>query len=61
MATADELFDALIRDCKKPTDLIGENGLLKQLCNKSQERVIPAEITKSYRLTGGEEMKYEEM
>ena len=45
MASVDELFDALIRDCKKPTDLIGENGLLKQLCNKSQERVIPAEIT----------------
>jgi hypothetical protein len=46
MTTSDELLDALIRDCKKPTDLIGENGLLKQLCNKSLERVIPAEITK---------------
>ncbi|MFA7059673.1 MAG: hypothetical protein WC156_02495 [Pedobacter sp.] len=46
MATIDELFDALMRDCKKPTDLIGKNGLLKQLCNKSRERVIPAEISK---------------
>ena len=61
MASVDELFDALIRDCKKPTDLIGDNGLLTQLCNKSLEREIPAEITKSYRLTGGEEMKYEVM
>jgi putative transposase len=46
MASIDELLDAFIRDCKKPTDLIGENGLLKQLCNKPKERVIPAEISK---------------
>ena len=46
VATTDELLDALMRNCKKPTDLVGENGLLKQLCNKSQERVIPAEMAK---------------
>jgi len=46
MATSDELLDALIRNCNKPTDLVGENGLLKQLCNKSLDRVIPAEIIK---------------
>lgn len=34
MATTDELLDALIKDCKKPEDLIGENGLLKQLSKK---------------------------
>ena len=31
MATADELLDILMKDYKKPEDLIGENGLLKQL------------------------------
>ena len=45
MATSDELLDALIRNCNKPTDLVGENGLLKQLCNKSREQVIPDEMS----------------
>jgi hypothetical protein len=45
MATTDELLDALMRDCKKPEDLIGENGLLKQLLNKSMERSMKPEIT----------------
>jgi putative transposase len=31
MATTDELLDNLMKDYKKPEDLIGENGLLKQL------------------------------
>jgi hypothetical protein len=30
MATTDELLDALMKDYKKPEDLNGENGLLKQ-------------------------------
>jgi putative transposase len=47
MATTDELLDALIRDCKKPEDLIGENGLLKLLSKKSMERAMPAEMTES--------------
>jgi hypothetical protein len=46
MATTDELLDALMMDCKKPDDLIGENGLLKQLFNKTRERVISAEVIK---------------
>ncbi|MFA7403660.1 MAG: hypothetical protein WC007_06690 [Pelobacteraceae bacterium] len=31
MATADELLDALMKECKKPEDLIGADGLLGQL------------------------------
>lgn len=38
MATVDELFDALMKSCKKPGDLIGESGLLKQLSRNSLER-----------------------
>ena len=45
MATTDELLDTLIMDCKKPEDLIGENGLLKRLFKKSMERTMPIEMT----------------
>ena len=45
MVTIDELFDALIRDCRNPGDLVGENGLLKRLSRQTQERTIPAVMT----------------
>jgi hypothetical protein len=31
MASVDKLLDALMKDYKNPEELIGENGLLKQL------------------------------
>jgi len=34
MATTDELLDVLMKDYKKPEDLICENGLLKQLTKR---------------------------
>ncbi|MBW4056481.1 MAG: hypothetical protein HIU83_13975 [Proteobacteria bacterium] len=40
MATNDELLDALMRNCKKPEDLFGTNGLLMQLSRKTMERAI---------------------
>jgi hypothetical protein len=40
MATTDELLIALIKDCRKPEDLIGENGLLKQLLDMSADRSL---------------------
>jgi len=46
MATTDELLAALMRDCRKPENLIGENGLLKRLFNPPPERVIPAETSR---------------
>jgi len=46
MATTDELLDALMKDYKKPEDLIGENGLLKQLTKQLLERAMAAELTK---------------
>lgn len=51
MATIDELLDALMRDCKKPTDLVGENGLLTQPYSKSRERVVSAEMSEYTRLS----------
>ena len=40
-----ELIDNLLRDYQKPEDLIGENGLLKQLTKRLLERAMAAEMT----------------
>lgn len=40
MATTDELLDALMKDYKKPEDLIGENRLLKQLTKRLLEHPL---------------------
>ena len=40
-----ELIDDLLKDYKKPEDLIGENGLLKQLTKQLLERAMAAELT----------------
>jgi len=40
-----DLIDSLLADYKKPEDLIGENGLLKQLTKALVERALQAEIT----------------
>ena len=39
-----ELIDGLLADYKKPEDLIGENGLLKQLTKMLVERALDAEM-----------------
>ena len=39
------LVDKLLADYKKPEDLIGENGLLKQLTKAVLERAMQAELT----------------
>ena len=39
-----DLIDSLLADYKKPEDLIGENGLLKQLTKALVERALQAEI-----------------
>jgi putative transposase len=45
MATRDELLDDLMKHYKKPEDLIGENGLLKQLTKALVEKAMKAEMT----------------
>lgn len=39
-----ELLDSLLANYKKPEDLIGENGLLKQLTKRLVERALEAEM-----------------
>jgi len=45
MTIDNELIDDLLKDYKKPEDLIGENGLLKQLTKRLLERAMSAELT----------------
>ena len=40
-----EILDELIKDYKNSEDLIGENGLLKQLTKALLERAMAAELT----------------
>jgi putative transposase len=44
MTVSNELIDRLLADYKKPEDLIGENGLLKQLTKRLVERALEAEM-----------------
>ena len=44
MTVTNELIDSLLADYKKPEDLIGENGLLKQLTKRLVERALQAEM-----------------
>lgn len=45
MTIRKEILDELIRDYKNPEDLLGENGLLKQLTKALLERAMEAELT----------------
>ena len=44
MTVTNELIDSLLANYKKPEDLIGEHGLLKQLTKKLVERALEAEM-----------------
>ena len=44
MAIDPKLIDSLLGDYKKPEDIIGENGLLKQLTKALLERALSAEL-----------------
>ena len=45
MAIDPELIDKLLADCRKPEQIIGEEGLLKQLTKAILERALQAEMT----------------
>ena len=45
MAIDDKILDELLKDYKKPEDLTGEKGLLKQLTKRLVERAMSAEMT----------------
>jgi putative transposase len=41
----DTLIDELLKDCHDPKDILGQNGLLKQLTKRLIERTLQAELT----------------
>ena len=45
MAIDHKLIDKLLADYKKPEDIIGEDGLLKQLTKALLERAMQAEMS----------------
>src|SRR5437660_2572392 len=45
MAIDKKLIDQLLTEYKKPEDIIGENGLLKELTKALLERAMQAELT----------------
>jgi len=45
MTIDNKLIDELMKEYQKPEDLIGENGLLKQLTKRLLERAMSAELT----------------
>lgn len=45
MATVDELLDVLMKDYKTPEQIMGENGLLKDLTKRIFERAMQVEMT----------------
>jgi putative transposase len=45
MAIEQELLDKLLKDYKKPDDLLGEEGILKQLTKALVERAMDGELT----------------
>jgi putative transposase len=45
MAIDPELIDKLLNGYQKPDDIVGENGLLKQLTKAVLERALNAELT----------------
>ena len=45
MAITDEVLDELLKDYQKPEDLLGQNGLLKQLQKRLLEKALGAELT----------------
>jgi len=45
MTIDNKLIDELLKEYQKPEDLIGENGLLKQLTKQLLERAMSAELT----------------
>ena len=45
MAIDKKLIDQLLTEYKRPEDIIGENGLLKELTKAILERALEAEMT----------------
>ena len=41
----DRLLDELLKECKTPEDILGKQGLIRQLTKRAVERALSAEMT----------------
>ncbi|MDZ7928369.1 MAG: IS256 family transposase [Agrobacterium sp.] len=55
MTISKEVLDELLKDCKRPDDLLGESGLMKELRIKLMERMLGAELTAHLGYAAGQE------
>ena len=44
----DEVLDELLKDCKSSEDIVGKNGLLKDLSKRLFERALQGEMTATW-------------
>ncbi|HUN53519.1 MAG TPA: IS256 family transposase, partial [Smithella sp.] len=45
MAIREEILEELLKEYKKPEDLIGKDGLLKELTKRLVEKAMDSELT----------------
>ena len=45
MKISNELLDELLADCKRPEDLLGDAGLMKELRIRLMKRMLGAKLT----------------
>ena len=45
MTISNELLDELLKGCRRPEDLLGDSGLMKELKVRLMERMLGAELT----------------
>ena len=46
MTISKEILDELLKGCKRPEDLLGDVGLIKELRIRLMERMLGAELVK---------------
>jgi transposase-like protein len=60
MTISNELLDELLKGCKRPDDLLGEAGLMKELKIRLMERMLGAELTAHLGYEAGAEAPQEQ-
>jgi transposase-like protein len=50
MAIRDEILEEILKEYKNPEDLIGKDGILKELTKRLVEKAMESELTHHYRL-----------
>ena len=51
-AQQEKLLDELLKDCRTPEEVLGKNGLLKQLTKRLVERVLEGELEAHFAYSG---------